>query len=156
MGQQAGQQPSRPSGRGGPDDPDVVQGRPPAPPAPPMRPGELSADMMEAMRPYLPPPNERPRVLLRFSNEKELLVSGMLAGGRELAGKPALIDVPRGKGHWLLFANNPMWRQQTQGSFMLLLNAAMHFEHLGIGRPAAESAKPQASGGDDWMDDDLQ
>jgi hypothetical protein len=118
-----------------------------------MRPGELSAEMMETMRPYLPPPHERPRVLLRFAQERELLVSGMLAGGRELAGKPALIDAPRGKGHWLLFANNPMWRQQTQGSFMLLLNAAMHFEHLGAGRPAAEAAKPQASEGDDWIDD---
>lgn len=156
MGQQAGQPPSRPSGRGGPDDPDVVQGRPPAPPAPPVRPGELSADMMEAMRAYLPPPNERPRVLLRFAQERELLVSGMLAGGRELAGRPALIDVPRGKGHWLLFANNPMWRQQTQGSFMLLLNAAMHFEHLGIGRPAADAAKPPAASGNGAMDDDLQ
>lgn len=149
MGQQAGQQPSRPSGRGGLDDPDVIQGRPPAPPAPPLRPGELSAEMMEAMRPYLPPPQERPRILLRFASEKELLVSGMLAGGRELAGRPALIDVPRGKGHWLLFANNPMWRQQTQGSFMLLLNAAMHFEHLNAGRPAPSQAKPESSGGED-------
>lgn len=154
MGQQAGQQPSRPSGRGGLDDPDVIQGRPPAPPAPPLRPGELSPEMMEAMRAYLPPPNERPRVLLRFAGEKDLLVSGMLAGARELAGRPALIDVPRGKGHWLLFANNPMWRQQTQGSFMLLLNAAMHFEHLNAGRPAPSAPKPQpATAADDWIHD---
>jgi hypothetical protein len=157
MGQQAGQPPSRPSGRGGLDDPDIVQGRPPSPPAPPLRPGELSAEMMEAMRPYLPPPNERPRILLRFAGEKELLVSGMLAGARELAGRPALIDVPRGKGHWLLFANNPMWRQQTQGSFMLLLNAAMHFDHLNAGRPAPAQAKPETSGaadaGDEWSHD---
>jgi len=152
QGQQAGQ-PSRPSGRGGLDDPDVIQGRPPAPPAPPARPGELNAEMMEAMRAYLPPPEERPRILLRFAPERELLVSGMLAGGRELAGKPALIDVPRGKGHWLLFANNPMWRQQTQGSFMLLLNAAMHFDHLNIGRPAAAPAKPEAGSGEGGDDD---
>jgi len=153
MGQGEQQQPpARPSGRGGLDDPDVVQGRPPAPPAPPMRPGELSEEMMEQMRPYLPPPQERPRVLLRFANEKELLVSGMLAGGRELAGRPALIDVPRGKGHWLLFAINPMWRQQTQGSFMLLLNAAMQFDHLNTGRPAAPPAKPGPSAAGDAAD----
>ncbi len=114
-----------------------------------MRPGELSEEMMEAMRAYLPPPQERPRVLLRFAGERDLLVSGMLAGGRELAGRPALVDVPRGKGHFLLFAINPMWRQQTQGSFMLLLNAAMHFDHLHVGRPAAQPAKPQSSEGDD-------
>ena len=156
-GQAGGQQPaSRPSGRGGLDDPDVVQGRPPAPPAPPVRPGEMSEEMMEAMRAYLPPPQERPRVLMRFAGEKELLVSGMLAGGRELAGRPALIDVPRGKGHYLLFAMNPMWRQQTQGSFMLLLNAAMHFEHLNAGRPAAPGRQQSASGEDDFAGDDVQ
>ncbi|MGC8883287.1 MAG: M14 family zinc carboxypeptidase [Bryobacteraceae bacterium] len=156
-GQAGGQQPaSRPSGRGGLDDPDVVQGRPPAPPAPPVRPGEMSEEMMEAMRAYLPPPQERPRVLLRFAGEKDLLVSGMLAGGRELAGRPALIDVPRGRGHYLLFAMNPMWRQQTQGSFMLLLNAAMHFEHLNAGRPAAPARQPSASGEDDFAGDDVQ
>jgi hypothetical protein len=139
MGRGAGQgqgagAPSRPSGRGGLNDPDVVQGRPPAPAAPPERPGAMSAEMMEFMRPYMPPPNERPRTVLKFADEKELLVSGMLAGGRELGGKPAILDVPKGQGHFLLFAINPMWRQQTQGSFMLLLNAAMNFQSLHAGR----------------------
>jgi hypothetical protein len=143
--------PSRASGRGGLNDPDVVQGRvnPPAPP--PVRPGEMSAEMMEYMRPYLPPPAERARTVLKFGEEKELLVSGMLAGGRELAGKPAVVDVPKGKGHYLLFAINPMWRQQTQGSHMLLLNAAMNYSSLGVGRPA-EAAKPGVKADDDdWQ-----
>lgn len=148
-GQQTGQPQARPSGRGGLDDPDVVQGRPPAPPAPRQRPGEINDEMMEAMRPYIPPPAERPRTILRFAPEKDLLISGMLAGGRELAGKPALIDVPRGQGHFLLFAINPMWRQQTQGSFMLLLNAAMNFQHLQAGRtpqpPPAQPAGPKTN-----------
>ena len=90
--------------------------------------------MRENLRPFLPPPDQRPRVILRFSEEKDLLVSGMLAGGRELARRPAVIDVPKGKGHVLLFANNPMWRQQTQGSYFLLFNAMLNFEHLGVGR----------------------
>jgi hypothetical protein len=58
----------------------------------------------------------------------------MLAGGRELSGKPAVVQVPRGKGNFLLFANNPMWRQQTQGSFSLVFNAAMNYDHLHLGR----------------------
>jgi hypothetical protein len=145
---QGGGLPSRPSGRGGPNDPDVVQGRPPAPAAPPERPGEMSSEMMEMMRAYLPPPAERPRTVLKFGDEKELLVSGMLAGGRELAGKAAVVDVPKGKGHYLLFAINPMWRQQTQGSFMLLLNAAMNYASLGAGRPA-QAAKPEVKPADD-------
>jgi hypothetical protein len=75
-----------------------------------------------------------PRVVVKFADEKELLVSGMLAGGRELAGKPAVIDVPVGKGHVLLFANNPIWRDQTQGSYFLLFNAMLNYANLGVGR----------------------
>jgi hypothetical protein len=39
-----------------------------------------------------------------------------------------------GRGHVVLYAINPMWRQETQGSFMLVMNAAMNFDHLGAGR----------------------
>ncbi len=135
---------SRPSGRGTATDPDVPQGRPyiPPPPKPEVKPGEeppLTEDMREYLRPFLPPPDQRPRIILRFAEEKELLVSGMLASGRELARRPALVDVPRGKGHILLFANNPMWRQQTQGSYFLLFNAMFNFEHLSIGRKQVDS-----------------
>ena len=131
-------------------DPDIVQGRPyaPPPPKPEVKPGEEpppEGELPEFVRQLLPPPEARPRTVLRFAEEKELLVSGMLGGGRELANRPAVLDVPAGKGHVLVFANNPMWRQQTQGSFFLVFNAAMNYEHLGVGRarPPAE-AKPTA------------
>ncbi len=138
---------ARPSGRGSATDPDVPQGRPYTvpEPKPEVKPGEelpLTDDMREYLRPYLPPPDQAPRVILRFAGEKELLVSGMLAGGRELARRPALVDVPRGTGHILLFANNPMWRQQTQGSYFLLFNAMMNFEYLGLGRQTGSTPSP--------------
>ena len=63
-------------------------------------------------------------------------MSGMLAGANELANRPAVVDLPTGKGHVVMFANNPMWRQQTQGSFFLLFNAALHYDHLSVGRPS--------------------
>jgi hypothetical protein len=73
----------------------------------------------------------------------------MLAGGSELAGAPAIVDVPLGRGHVVLFANNPMWRQETQGSFMLLLNAALNYNHLGVGRPVpAAPAAPATKSAD--------
>ena len=84
---------------------------------------------------YLTPKELRPRVILRFAKEeKNLLVSGLLAGGSELANRPAVIDAPLGKGHVVLFANNPMWRHQTHGSFFLLFNAMMNFDHLDVGK----------------------
>jgi len=131
-GGQQGSGAGRPTGRGGVDDPDVVQGRPPmAPPGPVPTPDPAN----------IPPLESRPRVVLRFAPEKELLVSGMLAGGADLAGKAAVVDVPVGKGHVVMFANNPMWRHQTHGSFSLLFNAILNFDSLGIGR-----AEPRPAG----------
>ena len=132
-----GQAQGRSSGRGGVNDPDVIQGRRPATAqAPP--PGEdgIPAEFREQLAANQPPPEMRPRVVLRFADERDLLVSGMLAGGSELAGKPAVLDVPVGKGHVVMFANNPMWRHETHGSFSLLFNAALNFDHLHVGRPA--------------------
>ncbi len=148
---QSGQQQSRPTGRGSLNDPDVPQGRRPvAPsPAPEVRPGEepqVPAEFREALAAQQPPPEMRPRVVLRFAAERDLLVSGMLAGGSELANRPAVIDVPVGKGHVVMFANNPMWRHQTHGSFSLLFNAALNFDHLHVGRAAPRRAGPPTAG----------
>jgi hypothetical protein len=51
-----------------------------------------------------------------------------------LVNKPAVVDVPVGQGHVVMFANDPMWRHQTQGSFFLIFNAALNYDHLGAGR----------------------
>jgi hypothetical protein len=146
---------TRPSGRGSNTDPDIPQGRTWTTPAPP--PDRSRAEKELYVDPQirvflssaLPPPSLYPRVILRFADEKDLWISGMLAGGSELAGAPAIVDVPLGRGHVVLFANNPMWRQETQGNFMLLLNAALNYNHLGVGRPApAAPAAPATKSAD--------
>ena len=144
----------RPSGRGSLTDPDVIQSMPQQGPRPqqPARPGEegIPEEMRQFAAALIPPVSMRPRVVLRFNtNERELLISGMLAGGSELVGKPAVVDVPVGKGHVVMFANNPMWRHQTQGSFFLLFNAAMNYNNLGAGRPEPPARPPDAASGDD-------
>lgn len=53
----------------------------------------------------------------------------ILDRGATLADTPAVLDVPVGRGHVVLFAINPVRRQITQGSFMLVLNAAMNYDH---------------------------
>lgn len=145
----------RPSGRGSLADPDSIQGMPRATnlPAPtPPRPGEegIPEEMRQFASALIPPPNMRPRVILRFAtDEKNLLVSGMLAGGSELAGKPAVVDVPVGRGHVVMFAGNPMWRHQTQGAFFMLFNAVMNYNNLGAGRPERQPRPEAGSSGDD-------
>jgi hypothetical protein len=149
---------TRPSGRGTLTDPDVIQAMPQAAPTPrrtPPRPGEeppLTDEQRQQQRsPFYTPPAQRPRVVLRFApDEKNLLVSGMLAGGSELANAPAVVDVPVGRGHILLFATNPMWRHQTQGAFFLLFNAALNYDSLGVGRaPEATPARVQPTPGEE-------
>jgi hypothetical protein len=140
-----GGQQSRPSGRGSLTDPDVIQGRPAY--TPPAASGDgASSEMLQQLAANQPPPEMRPRIVLRFADEKSLLVSGMLAGGAELAGKPVVVDVPVGKGHVVMFANNPMWRHETHGSFALLFNAALNFDNLGAGRAAPRRSGPPAAG----------
>jgi hypothetical protein len=137
----------RPSGRGSSTDPDVPQGRPwTAPEAPPHRSKaeqELYVDpqLRQFFSSQIAPPALYPRVVLRFADEKDLWISGMLAGGSELAAAPAIVDVPVGRGHIVMFATNPMWRQENQGEFMLLLNAALNFDHLNVGRKTPGSEK---------------
>ncbi|HSU26090.1 MAG TPA: hypothetical protein VLI65_08920, partial [Pyrinomonadaceae bacterium] len=130
--------PNRPSGRGGVDDPDIVQGRTLPEPAPSVMP------LDPATAASIPPPAIRPRIVLRFAPEKELLVSGMLAGGSELAGKAAVVDVPVGRGHVVMFANNPMWRHETHGSFSMLFNAILNYDNLGVGRTEPRTATEPA------------
>jgi hypothetical protein len=143
--------PGRPTGRGTLTDPDVVQGRRPLEPAQPGQ-GGAGGGFGGAQQPQ-PPVSSLPRVVLRFAAERDLLVSGMLAGGSELANRPAVIDVPVGKGHVVMFANNPMWRHQTHGSFSLLFNAILHYDNLGVGRPNPRPAAGDTPGDEvyDWQ-----
>jgi len=136
---------TRSSGRGSPTDPDVIQGRHYMPPEeePKRTPREQELYIPDEMRMYLgsriPPAEQFPRVILRFADAKDLLLSGLLDGAPELAEKPAVVDVPHGQGHILLFATNPMWRNENSGSFFLLFNAMLNYRHLDVGRTAPEA-----------------
>jgi hypothetical protein len=133
----------RATGRGTPDDPDVPQGRPPAEiPEPPPRveaweaPPVTDEQLRNAIG--LIPPNQRPRVVLRYADSRDLFVSGLLDGGDEIAQRAAIIDVPSGNGHVLLFSTNPFWRGQTKGSYFLVFNAILNWDNLNAGRKLAD------------------
>jgi hypothetical protein len=128
----------RPTGRGLPDEQDTPQDRPgmEAPEEPKAEVWEATPLTDEQKRNgiYVIPPEYRPRVVLRWGEAKDLLVSGLLDGGGEIAQHPAVIDVPSGKGHVVLFSNNPFWRGETQGSYFLVFNAILNFDNLNAGR----------------------
>ena len=128
----------RPTGRGTVDDPDVPQGRPfeAAPAEPKVEPWQATPITAEQLRNGISviPVKQRPRVILRFGDAKDLLVSGLLEGGAEIAQRPAVIDVPHDLGHVLVFSPNPVWRGETMGSYAMVFNAILHFDHLDAGR----------------------
>jgi len=125
----------RATGRGTPDDPDVVQGRPsnegtePPSGTPPAGGGGGRGGNAVTI-----PIEARPRPIIRFADQNVLLVSGLLDGGADIAGQPVVVDVPMDKGHAVLFANNPMYRGETIGSYSFVWNAILSFDSLGAGR----------------------
>ncbi|HEV2689894.1 MAG TPA: hypothetical protein VGV35_15150, partial [Bryobacteraceae bacterium] len=132
----------RATGRGTADDPDVPQGRAPVeiPEDPHAEVWEATPLTSEQLRNPVNviPPAMRPRVVLRYANTNELLVSGLLDNGGELAQHAAVIDAPYGEGHVVLFSNNPFWRAETKGSYFLVFNAILNFDNLNAGRKLAD------------------
>jgi hypothetical protein len=69
------------------------------------------------------PTDERARVVARFADAKEVLLSGWLLGAEKIAGKGAIIEVKQGKGRVIMFAFRPQYRGQSVATFPLLFNA---------------------------------
>jgi antitoxin (DNA-binding transcriptional repressor) of toxin-antitoxin stability system len=132
---------ARATGRGTADDVDAPQGRLPLDPRndvarrKPVEPWQAAPVTDEQLRNPLAviPPALRPRVVLRFSDQRELLASGLLDGS-DVAQRPVVVDVPLAKGHVILFANNPIYRGMTIGSYFLVFNALLNFDRLDTGR----------------------
>lgn len=125
-----------------PDEQDQPQGRPAIDPrceaaaAVRVQPWEYAQPTDDQLRSPLNiiPPAYRPRVALRFSEQNQLLASGLLQGGGDIAQRPVVVDVPVEKGHVVLFANNPLYRGTTVGSYALVLNTIVNFDSLNAGR----------------------
>jgi zinc carboxypeptidase len=92
----------------------------------------------------------RPRVVMAFhAKEDSLRLSGLLVNGEELAGRPAVIDAPVGRGHVVMFAIRPFWRWETQGSFALAFNAILNWNDLHVGRPGRQRRPTATVDGDE-------
>jgi len=124
----------RPTGRGGPDDSDIAQGRKSEEPdvlpkQQPWQPRELNEDQMRNNVQVIPV-QYRPEVILRFSDQKTLLLSGLLDKATSIAEHAIVVNAHLGLGNVLLFANNPVYRGETIGSYALVFNAILNYDHL--------------------------
>jgi hypothetical protein len=125
----------RPTGRGSVEDSDVVEGRKNVDPEPltKQKPWEAKTLNEEQLRdnPSVIPVALRPDVILRFADAKGMLLSGLLANEGSIAERAIVVDAHLGEGNVLLFANNPVYRGETVGSYPLVFNAILNFDHLG-------------------------
>jgi len=70
-------------------------------------------------------------VLMRYG----ATMSGHQRGASQTAGKPAIVDIPRGSGRVVLFATNPCYRWQNHGEFTMLFNTIMHYNDFDATTP---------------------
>jgi hypothetical protein len=138
----------RPTGRGGPDDSDITQGRQLAEPEvlpkqQPWQPKQLNEDQMRNNVQVIPV-QYRPEVILRFTEQKTLLLSGLLDKAGSIAERAIVVNAHLGAGNVLLFANNPVYRGETIGSYNLVFNAILNFDRLRQPVAAPAPAPPAA------------
>ena len=65
-----------------------------------------------------------------------LLVSGQVWGASGLIGRPAIFDLPEGRGHVVAFNFNPIHRDLNRGDQRLLWNALLNWQAIIKGIPA--------------------
>lgn len=61
---------------------------------------------------------------------RDLVLSGWVSAEEALAGEPAILDVPAGRGRVLLYSFNPLHRHLNHSDFRLLYNALLHWNDL--------------------------
>ncbi|NOR22023.1 MAG: hypothetical protein GQ476_05000, partial [Candidatus Aminicenantes bacterium] len=72
-------------------------------------------------------------VVLRYAKEGEVCLSGIVKSQDEIKGKAAVVDVPVGKGHIVLFTFNPFWRDLSHGNYMFVFNAILNYNDFDAG-----------------------
>ena len=78
------------------------------------------------------PEEEEKYVVLKYSGKDDMCMSGVVKGKGKIKGKAALVDVPVGKGHVVLFNFNPIHRFQNKVDFMLVFNILLNFDDLNV------------------------
>ena len=132
----------RATGRGSVEDSDEPQGRKITEPEPlvkqqPWEPKPLDEEQTRN-NPLVIPVQSRPEVILRFSDAKTLLLDGLLDKPSSIAEHAVVVDAHLGQGNVLLFGNNPVYRGETIGTYALVFNAILNYQHLGHETATAE------------------
>ena len=66
----------------------------------------------------------------RKEKAEPIVVSGGIKGASEIEGKPAILDIPTGKGRVIAFDFDPIHRYLTLSDFRLVWNAILNWNDL--------------------------
>ena len=72
----------------------------------------------------------RPQVIARLQGGDAGVLSGLMRGADQVRNRPMVVDAASGKGHVLVYANNPIYRWQTFGEHELVFNALLYWNDL--------------------------
>ncbi len=138
----------RETGRGTIEDSDAPQGRKIVEPEPlvkqqPWEPAHLDEEQTRN-NPLVIPVQSRPEVILRFSEGKSLLLDGLLDKGSSIAEHAVVVDAHLGQGNVLLFGNNPIYRGETLGTYAMVFNAILNYQHFAHESTPAPAEKKAA------------
>jgi len=77
-------------------------------------------------------PEDRSPIVMEWGSKdgSPFVVSGQAWGERNLIGRPAILDMPAGKGHVVAFNFNPMHRDLNRGDQRLLWNALLNWQAI--------------------------
>jgi hypothetical protein len=73
------------------------------------------------------PQGSRDRTVATYT-ESNVLASGWLLGEKYLVNRSALLDIPSGSGHVILFGMRPQYRAQSYQAFKIFFNSLVYFE----------------------------
>ncbi|MGD2130314.1 MAG: hypothetical protein PVJ17_13505, partial [Lysobacterales bacterium] len=75
-------------------------------------------------------PEDTRHVVMTWGGQGNMVVSGGIRGGAQLAGKPAVLDTPTGRGHIVSYNFNGIHRDMNRGDFRLVWNAILNWNAL--------------------------
>jgi hypothetical protein len=74
------------------------------------------------------PAEDRRHILMQFPGGDSSVLSGLMKGAAEIRNRPAIVEMPTGKGRVVLYATNPAYRWQNLGEFNMLANAILNWK----------------------------
>ena len=89
-------------------------------------------------------PQDRSNIILEWGDREgaPFVVSGQAWGEARLIGRPAILDMPVGRGHVVAFNFNPLHRDLNRGDHRMVWNAILNWQAIVAAQPGKPDKAP--------------